>query len=189
MVRAPGLDAGQHLVLGDAQPLGDLGGGRGAPEGRREVLGGAVHLHPQLVQPARYVDGADVVAEVPLDLADDGRHREGRELHAAVGVEAVDRVDQPDRADLDDVLHRLVAAAEAGGRVPHEREVGLDEGAAHPVVLGGARLQVLELAEEHLGEGPGVGAAVGAAGGFLGVGEGAPGLGPEGGAGGSWGGA
>ena len=108
------------------------------------------------MQPARYVDGADVVAEVPLDLADDGGHREGRELHAAVRVEAVDGVDQPDGADLDDVLHRLVAAAEAGGGVPHERQVGLDQRAAHPGVLRGARLEVLELAEEHLGERPGV---------------------------------
>ena len=74
----------------------------------------------------------------------------------ALRVEAVDGVDQPDGADLDDVLHRLVAAAEAGGRVAHEREVRLDERRAHPVVLRRARLEVLELAEEHLGQRPGV---------------------------------
>lgn len=124
-----------------------------------QVLGGAVDLHPQLVQPARYVHGADVVPEVPLDLAHDGRHGEGRELHAPVRVEAVDGVDQADGADLDHVLHGLVAGAEAGGGVAHEREVRLDQRAPHAVVLRSAGRELLQLGEEHLGQGPGVRAA------------------------------
>jgi hypothetical protein len=55
-----------------------------------------------------------VVAEVALDLADHRRHRIGAERDAAVGVVAVDRLHQPDRGDLDEVVgrhaRRLVAA-------------------------------------------------------------------------------
>jgi hypothetical protein len=46
---------------------------------------------------------------VPLDLADDVRRRVGRELDAAVDVEAVDRLDKPDAADLHEVLELFAA--------------------------------------------------------------------------------
>ena len=49
------------------------------------------------------------------------------ELDAAVDVEAVDRLDQPDRADLDEVLELLAAVAVAPRQRAHEREVLLDE--------------------------------------------------------------
>jgi len=46
---------------------------------------------------------------VPLDLADDVRRRVGRQLDAPVEVEAVDRLDQADGADLDEILELLAA--------------------------------------------------------------------------------
>ena len=55
------------------------------------------------------------------NLADDGRHRVARELDAAVDVEAVHRLDQAERTDLDEVLERLTASRVAGGEGPDER--------------------------------------------------------------------
>ena len=54
--------------------------------------------------------------EVAPDLADDRRHRVGRELDPALELEAVDRLDQPDRADLDEVVDRLAAAPRSAAR-------------------------------------------------------------------------
>ena len=45
----------------------------------------------------------------------------------AVGVEAVHRLDQADRADLDEVVERLTAVGEPSGAVVDEREVQLHE--------------------------------------------------------------
>jgi hypothetical protein len=67
------------------------------------------------------------VAEMPLDLTLDRRDREGREVDAPIELEAVDRVDEPDRADLYEILVGL-AAADVPAREPaDEREVLLDE--------------------------------------------------------------
>ncbi len=65
------------------------------------------------------------IAEVPLDLAVDRRDRERREINTAIELEPVDRVDQPDRADLDEILELLAptrrgagpASVRAGGTV------------------------------------------------------------------------
>jgi hypothetical protein len=64
---------------------------------------------------------------VALELADDRRHRVGREVAAAVGVEAVDRVDEADARDLDEVVERLGAAVVAAGEPAGERQEALDE--------------------------------------------------------------
>ena len=74
------------------------------------------------------------VAEVALDLADDRRHGVRLERHAAVEVEAVDRLDQPDRADLDQVVERFALAGIAAGDRPHERHVLFDQLVARPLV-------------------------------------------------------
>ena len=65
-----------------------------------------------------------------------------RELHAAVEVEAVDRLDQPDRADLDQVVERLAAVAEPPGAVLDQRQVQRAPARRAPSVaagLGGVR--------------------------------------------------
>ena len=64
---------------------------------------------------------------MPLDLADDVRRRVRRELDAAVEVEAVDRLDQPDRADLDEVVELLAAVRVTPRERAHERHVLLDQ--------------------------------------------------------------
>jgi hypothetical protein len=60
---------------------------------------------------------------VALDLAGDGRHGEGRELHLAIEIEAVDGLQQPDRGDLLEVVERLalvrVAPREAARQGKH----------------------------------------------------------------------
>ena len=72
-----------------------LGDGGGAAELLGEVGGRRRDRQPQLLEPARHPDRPAAVPEVPLDLADDGRGRVRRELHAAVGVEAVDALISP----------------------------------------------------------------------------------------------
>jgi hypothetical protein len=67
---------------------------------------------------------------VLLDLAANRRDRERAELRPAGGVEAVDRVDQPDGADLDQVLQPLTAVGVAPSEHADEREVELDHALA-----------------------------------------------------------
>ncbi|MGX1483820.1 hypothetical protein RKD45_002896 [Streptomyces griseus] len=121
-----------------------------------QLVAGLGQVQTQLLESARDAHGPAGVTEEALDLADDGRHRERRELHAAAELEAVDRLDQADGADLDDVLHRLAAGAEAGGGELDEGQVQLDEGVADVRVLVGALLEGFEPREERLRQGPGV---------------------------------
>ena len=92
------------------------------------------------------------VAEEALDLADDVGDGEGGELVLEGDVEAVDGLDQADRADLHDVVHLLGAAAEAARGVAHQRQVHLDERVARVLVVGGAFLQLPQPLEEQLRE-------------------------------------
>ena len=115
----------------------------GAVELLRQLVAGLGQVEPQLLQPPRHPHRPAGVTEEALDLADDRWHREGGELHPAAELEAVDRLDQADRADLDDVLHRLAAGAEAGGGELDQGEVELDEGVADVRVLVRALLQRL----------------------------------------------
>ncbi len=62
-----------------------------------------------------------------LDLADDRRHRIRRELHLPGRVEALDREEEADRADLDEVLVRLAPSRVASREAANERHVPLDE--------------------------------------------------------------
>ncbi|GAC1379391.1 MAG: hypothetical protein NVSMB48_02820 [Marmoricola sp.] len=50
----------------------------------------------------------------------------GVEAHAAVGIEAVDRVDQADRAHLHDVVMHLASWMDVMDTAVHQREVGVD---------------------------------------------------------------
>ena len=66
-------------------------------------------MHVELLEPAWDADRPAFVAEVPLDLPDDVRRRVGGQLDAALDVEPVDRLDQPNRSDLDEVFELLAA--------------------------------------------------------------------------------
>src|SRR5207244_751473 len=67
------------------------------------------------------------VAEVALDLADDVRRRVRRQLDATPEVEAVDRLDQADGADLDEILELLAPVGVAPRERADERHVVLDQ--------------------------------------------------------------
>src|SRR5215207_1196894 len=73
-----------------------------------------------------------------LDLADDRRDREGREIYAPVEIEAVDCLDEADRAHLNEVVVLLASLAEPTGERLHEWQVLPD----HPL----ARTEVTPLA-------------------------------------------
>ena len=100
----------------------------------RELLDRAVDREVELLQPARHLDGPALVAEIALDLADDRRRRVRRELDAALEIEAVDRLEQADRSDLDQIVERLAAVGELDREIAHEIEVRDDEFVAQPLV-------------------------------------------------------
>ncbi len=156
------LQALEDLLLGQPEVLGQLGHGGGAAVLLRQVAGGLGQAELELLQPARNPDGPALVAEVPLDLADDGRRGVGGELDGALEVEAVDGLDQPDGRDLHEVIERLAAVAEPPGQVLHQREVGLDEVIAQPRPAGVTLRQAPELDEHRAGLGPVGGRALGA---------------------------
>ena len=67
------------------------------------------------------------VAEVSAQLAGHGRSGERGEWHAELGVEALDRFEDPESSDLDEVVDRLAATAE-----PHRLTARRDRGAPRP---------------------------------------------------------
>ena len=88
-------------------------------------------LERPLLHPARHVDRHHLVAEMALELADDGGDGVGLEGGAAAGVEAVDRLDQAERGHLEEVVDGLGAAAVAEGERTGQRQEGLDQLLAH----------------------------------------------------------
>ncbi|GAA3045604.1 hypothetical protein GCM10020000_26670 [Streptomyces olivoverticillatus] len=129
---------------GAAVPLGELGGGGG-------------QCQPQLLEPARHAHGPALVAEVPFDLADDRGRGVGGELHAAVRVEPVHRLDQADGGHLGQVVERLAAVAEPPRQVLHQRQVHPHQVIAQLGPLRRAVRQAPQLDEEQ----PGTAAVVG----------------------------
>ena len=107
--------------------LADLGGRRRAAELARQVLHRVVDLHHALLHPARDVDRPAVVAEVALELAEHRRHGVGGERRLARGVEAIDRLDQPERRDLHEVVERLVRAPVAARHPSRQRQQALHQ--------------------------------------------------------------
>src|SRR5436190_2091956 len=126
-VRAPALERLEHLLLLDAGGLRELADRGRAAELDRQLLDQARELDVQLLEAARHAYRPALVAEVPLDLADDVGRRVRRQLDAAVEIEAVDRLDQADRADLDEILELLAAVRVAARERADERHVLLDQ--------------------------------------------------------------
>jgi hypothetical protein len=83
---------------------GELGGSGSAAKPLAEFATGLVEGGLQLMESARHPDGVGPVPEVAQDLAADGRDREGQEVAAALGVEAVDGLDQAEGGDLLEVV-------------------------------------------------------------------------------------
>ena len=103
-----------------------ISAGVGRPaELARHLVGDAVDLDRELLQVARHAHRPALVAEVALELAEDRRHGERRERRLARRVEAVDRLEQAERGDLDQVVELLPAALVAAGELPRQREEAL----------------------------------------------------------------
>ena len=81
----------------------------------------------QLLQPSRKANGCALVAEVSLDLACDGERGERGELVAEVRVESLDRLDQAEVANLDNVVERLAAVLKLAREEVHEVVVRVDQ--------------------------------------------------------------
>ena len=86
-----------------------------------------VDLQGEFLQVARDAYRPCAVAEVALDLAQDGRHREAREGEPAVEVEAVDGVDEAQARDLEEVIEGLLGALVAACQLARQRQEALDE--------------------------------------------------------------
>ena len=67
------------------------------------------------------------VSEMPSNLTLDAARNIRPELGDALRVTAIDGPDQPDRADLNQILEALPAAGEAPGDPPHQWEMSLDQ--------------------------------------------------------------
>src|SRR2546430_5343335 len=122
-----GLEGFDHLILVGVGGLGQLFDGRRVPELGAQAVEETGQADVELLDAPRNVDRPGLVAEVALDLTEDRRHRVRGQLDAAVRVEAVDRVDEADRADLDEVVEHLAAADVAKGERPDERHQILDQ--------------------------------------------------------------
>ncbi len=141
------------LLLADPQPLGQLGNGRGPVQLLGQLVPRLGEVEPQLLKAPRHPDRPGGVTEEALDLADDRRHRERGEFHTAVGLEAVDRLDQTYRADLDDVLHRFAAGTEPGRGELHQRQIQLDQSVPYIRILMGALFESPQPGEEAFRQG------------------------------------
>ena len=73
------------------------------------VAGDVFDAQGEILEVAGDAERPRLVAEVALELAGDRRDRVARERHAAVGVEAVDGLDEAEARDLEDVVERLPA--------------------------------------------------------------------------------
>ena len=76
-----------------------------------EAIGGAVNALGELLEVARNPDRPTLVPKIALELFRDRRHSERRERRPAFRIESIDRVQQPHRGDLNQVLQRLGATA------------------------------------------------------------------------------
>jgi hypothetical protein len=117
------LDLGRKLVAA-----------RGPAEPCRERGPSLRHPHARLVQPARQAHGGGAIAQVALHLARHGRYCEGHELLAPPRVVALDRVQEPDRARLHEIVVVRAAPLVPVGERLHQRHVELNEPGAGTLV-------------------------------------------------------
>ncbi|MDQ0828825.1 hypothetical protein QF032_000669 [Streptomyces achromogenes] len=130
-----------HLLGREVHQRGQLRHRRLPVQPAGQLVAGLRQLDAQLLEPPRNVHRPRRVPEEALDLADDVRQRERRELDLARDLEPVDGLDQADHPGLDDVLHVVPPSAEPARRETHQGHVHLDEGVARVLVLGCALLE------------------------------------------------
>jgi len=132
-VERDGLVAAGRLVRLQ-QLLGAAADGRGhltnagrAAKLLRQPLALARGLQRALLQVARDVKRPALVAEVALQLAEDRRRGVAGKAGTTARLVAVDRLQEPDVGDLDQILDRLVRVRVAQRQVAGEREEPLDQ--------------------------------------------------------------
>ena len=118
------------------EPRGEVGDGRLAAELAPQRLARLLERQAELLQVARRAHVPGRVAEVAAQLAEDRRHGVGREREPALGVPAVDGLDEADGRDLDQVVERLARAPVAQRERAGERHVALDQLLARALVAG-----------------------------------------------------
>src|SRR3954465_7279088 len=100
---------------------------RRAVQVAREPAAGSANALLALLFSPRYADQTAAVAQMPLDLADDGRRSERRQVYAQGGLETIHGLDQPERADLLEIFDLLAAMCEAACESARKRQVRLDQ--------------------------------------------------------------
>ena len=139
-VGAGGLARLEHLLERARRARWAISPGVAArPSSRASSSLSGLELDRELLQVARHAHRPALVAEVALELAEDGRDGEARERGLAARVEAVDRLQQPERGDLDQVVERLAAALVAAGELARERQEALHELLARELVAARGR--------------------------------------------------
>jgi len=98
-----------------------------------ELLDRAIDREVEFLQPARNLDRPAFIAEITLDLADDRRRRVRRELHAAFEIEAIDRLEQSDRTNLNQIVERFAAIRELDREIACQIEMRDDELVTQPI--------------------------------------------------------
>ena len=101
--------------------------------------------HRSLLEPSGQAHLPDAVAKVAAKLAQDGRRRVGDERPSALEVEPVERLDEPQAGDLDQVLELLGGPAVAQRQGPRQGQE-----AANQLLLQ-CRIARLRVAAKQLG--------------------------------------
>jgi len=114
----PGLT---QFLRRDAQPLSELVVGWQPVQLMGQILDGIAHLEQQFLQRAGHLDLPALVTEMPLELAADAGHRVRRQPVPERRVVVADGLEQPEVADLHQVVGRLRAVPELSHARPHQR--------------------------------------------------------------------
>ncbi|OPZ85707.1 MAG: hypothetical protein BWY76_01299 [bacterium ADurb.Bin429] len=127
LVEVAEFHAFQRFFEAGADGIGHfLHGGR-AVQLQGELLHRLIRGEVHLLQAARHFDSPAAVAEVALDLPDDGGGGEGGETDAAFGVKAVNGMHEANGAHADEVIERLAAVGEFLRQEAHEIHVIHDQ--------------------------------------------------------------
>src|SRR6516225_7097963 len=121
MVCARCLERVDDLLDVQLHVLGELVHAGRTPGPRGESLLRILNLERELLGAARHVRGPARIAEVALELTDDRWNRERGERVPAGWIEAIDRLDQPEAGDLEQVVEGLARAAVAPRQLARER--------------------------------------------------------------------
>ena len=119
--RALGLHRLLDVPLVETQLLRQLGHGRRPTQLSCQHFACRHELQRDLGWSPRHADDRRAVAEVALDLTRDGRNGIAGEVGAAIRIEAVDRLDQADRPDLDEVLESFATVGVPTSQRAHQR--------------------------------------------------------------------